>query len=578
VTADINTRWRLLLARPGRGLSPVCDIPWEGAPFYRSATVDDLFVRLTVTPDKGYTRFVAEVSTDNPLGSGCFLALECAAGEGEEIWTYAGQADHRDMFRQSPHDPMQHNLHGLIKQAVPMVAIKTKGGFSVALSNGPAFSENYTTQLVDPDQGIARLCSGDTGEIPVPVSAEKVPAITRLGPYFHMVAPGRVHRFEGLLFNSPADNLNDMRRDVLQAIAARWGNVTDRFGITAFASNYMHVRRNETGNSTYWICPGVEYSNKQYTRDSFWQTMVLPPEIEAECYLNEAMAQTPGAERPLFTLIWGYRIAKTGRQVNLELVQKSLDYVEAHTRNARYYSMSVPGKKNFQSWYDLCAFEEDDVVTYNQGLLAVALKAARALGLETATDPAAAQAAYRALFNTEHGFYPLSEQKQFVCVDALVGDVLAQWLFGEPLLESETVARHFDMIMRASRTPYGFKVTAQMSGEYLRPEDHSASDFRSPIEHSAVGNYCYGGSWYLYDMLCLLDCVLHGVPGAEEQAIWRNLLEFQLGGTYHEFIDTQKGLARTPNYGWDAGVYALWRAFMERGLVSDRLLRAVDEL
>ena len=43
MTAHINTRWHLLLARPGRGLIPVCDVPWEGAPFYRSATVDDLF-------------------------------------------------------------------------------------------------------------------------------------------------------------------------------------------------------------------------------------------------------------------------------------------------------------------------------------------------------------------------------------------------------------------------------------------------------------------------------------------------------------------------------------------------------
>lgn len=218
------------------------------------------------------------------------------------------------------------------------------------------------------------------------------------------------------------------------------------------------------------------------------------------------------------------------------------------------------------------------MITYNQGLLAVALKAARALGLETATSPEEAQAAYRALFNAEQGFYPLSEQKPFVCVDALVGDVLAQWLFDEPLLTSETVARHFEMIMRAARTPYGFKVTCQTSGEYLPPEAHSASDFVSPIEQSAVGNYCYGGSWYLYDMLCLLDCVLHQVPGAEEQAIWRTRLEFELGGTYHEFIDTRRGLARTPNYGWDAGAYALWRAFMARGRVRGRLFQEIDSL
>ena len=378
IVSDAPIRWRLLLARPGLGLQAVCDLPVNGTPFQRSYTVDDMTVDVILTPDKGMTRFSAEASTANPLGCGCFLALECRAGEGEEIWTYVGPADHREVFRQSPHDPAQHNLHRLIKQAVPMVAIRHAEGFSVGLSNAPAFYENYTTQVVDPAQGTALLCSGDTGEIPVPVTVAEVPAVARLGPYYHLVAPGRAHRFEGLLFTSAADNLNDLRRDVLTAIAARWGDVSDRFGITAFATNYMHLRRNETGNSTYWICPGVEYANKQYTRDAFWQTMALPPEIEEQCYLNEAVARTPGAERPLFTLIWAYRIARTGRSVNLDYVRKTLQYIEEHTRNGRYYSMSVPGKKNFQSWYDLCAFEEDDVITYNQGLLAVALKAARA--------------------------------------------------------------------------------------------------------------------------------------------------------------------------------------------------------
>ena len=144
----------------------------------------------------------------------------------------------------------------------------------------------------------------------------------------------------------------------------------------------------------------------------------------------------------------------------------------------------MPGRHDFQSWYDLCAFEEDDVITYNQGLLTVALKAARGWG----ADDRGLKPLRRPIGHVQRrADYPLSEQKPCVCVDAGGGTCWLQWLFGEPLL-SDTVRRHFEMIMRASRTPYGFKVTAQISGEYLPPTAYSTRIYRSRIEDSPVGS------------------------------------------------------------------------------------------
>ena len=96
--------------------------------------------------------------------------------------------------------------------------------------------------------------------------------------------------------------------------------------------------------------------------------------------ITKLVALTPGAERPIFTLIWSYRIQKRGGKPDLNAARACLDYIEAHSRDGFFYSNTDPARKDFQSWYDLCAFDVDDVISYNQGLMVVGLLAARELG------------------------------------------------------------------------------------------------------------------------------------------------------------------------------------------------------
>ena len=104
----------------------------------------------------------------------------------------------------------------------------------------------------------------------------------------------------------------------LYEVSVPWGlffyntvsaSVTDLLGATFFSTAYMNLRVNETGRSKFWVTPAIGYSNKQYSRDAFWISMVLPKEYANYCYENEATYDKTfaGAERQLFTIVWAYR-------------------------------------------------------------------------------------------------------------------------------------------------------------------------------------------------------------------------------------------------------------------------------
>jgi hypothetical protein len=317
--AEGQIHWSVVLEQPGQpGVEVGSFEGWPDHPLSFGKKIGDIQVDVEIKQLDNLVTFEAKASSASETT--CFLSLQSSFKEGV-LYSYLGEAKGREVFRQSPHDPGGRGLGHLLKQAIPMFAIKDTSGFAVAINDTPALYDNFTTQTLDTPAKTAMLSSGDSGEA--------APPDLKIQKYYHPIGPGQTHVFNGVLCQSKAQNLNDLRADVLLAIARRWGqNVTGRFGATAFASNYMLIRVNETGKSHYWVVAGLEYSNKAYTRDSFWQSMVLPPEFARESYLNEARSGPTGAERPLFCLIWAYRNKLDGSQPDLESAAKTLHNVE----------------------------------------------------------------------------------------------------------------------------------------------------------------------------------------------------------------------------------------------------------
>ena len=267
-----------------------------------------------------------------------------------------------------------------------------------------------------------------------------------------------------------------------------------------------------------------------------------------------------------------------GGQIDTARVRRILEVTEKHVVDG-YYSGYIKGTVGggWQGWADILSFEKEDAISNNQGLFVVALMCAEKMGIKSKTPVSLALANYQQLFNAKTNAFPLSKQKDTVlAVDALMGDLLAQVILGKTLVSDQFALAHFETMKARAKTVNGFKVFCNADGSYLNLEQYRCKSFESAIEKVIDGEYQMGGSWYLYDMLMLMDAHIHGAKDAEDLMIWRTKIEFAKGNTTHEFINTVTGKPFKPNMGWNAGVFGVWSALMKQGKATNKFFRAID--
>lgn len=309
---------------------------------------------------------------------------------------------------------------------------------------------------------------------------------------------------------------------------------------------------------------------------------MLPPEYDVECLNNELQVLNPFAEYPLFAVIWAYRAFKNKRSVDMSKVQTYVDEIERRAKDNCYHSYDErTGRLDFQYWGDLMVFEKEDVISFNQGLFALAIQAAKEMGLHHQSEPEAAAEQYRQQFNPTLGFFPISRLKNTVLgPDPLAPDLLAQIYFGKPLLETARVKQHFYHMYQHARTAYGYKVISASDGSFLPNAGYDVQGYKCQANREGVvdGQYFRGGSYFLYDNLFLMDAYLHGVPEAEAELIWRIGLDFKAGNTTYECLNTLNGEPWKPNMGWNVAIYAFWQKLVDEGRADRKLFDRIDEI
>ncbi|MGF1636998.1 MAG: hypothetical protein ACFCUU_08000 [Cyclobacteriaceae bacterium] len=589
------TQWSIVVKQPNKADIEIATLPTDlSKPFSVNKNVDGTAIEFTLTPTESYTIFKATATKQEGMAE-LYFALVCNYTD-EKPFNFNGQVDSAEIYRQSPHDVNAWITEKIAKQAVPVIALKSDSSFIVALNGSPSLYNNFTSQAYYTNRKVLELSSGDNGETPglkpdtvkqldINYNTEKtqVMAPGKILPYYHRIDSNTSHVFEGILFESNTQDLNGLRKDVNQLAAHYFsdGKYLDYFGALAFTTAYMNLRVNETGKSPYWVVPSVEYGNTQYGRDAFWIATMLSPEYAASCLQNELDVVNEYAEYPLITVLWAFRSWKENREVNLQKVQAYVNAIETRARNNYFFSyLESDGRLDFQYWGDVIAFEKDDVVTYNQGLFALALAAAKEMGLTIKSNPEKALQHYQNLYNTELGFYPISKKKLILGPDPVVPDLISQLYFSKPMLSSETVASHFKKVITNSKTPYGIKVVAKPTGNYLASSDYDIPGYTSQVNREQMpdGRYFKGGSYFLYDNLFLIDAYLHGINEAEDELIWRTSLDFKIGNTTYECLNTINGEPWKPNMGWNVAIYAIWRKLVDEGKASPKLFESIDNI
>lgn len=588
--------WRLMLHQPGKKEIEVVKLPVRlDKDLSYSGEVDGVKIDLSFTVFEKYSSFKAQalsVRGDKHV----YLSLQRDFTT-EVPYNFNGEVLGDEIFRQSPHDVNAWIVTTIAEQAVPVVALKSGNTFEVAVNGSPYLYENFTSQAFYINEKRLALSSGDNGATPglkpdtvkqmqLDYNADKTQVFApgKVLPYYHTISTSTPHAFEGIVFTSYSNTLNGLRRDVNQYVADYFsgGKYKDYFGALSFTTAYMNLRVNETGKSKVWVVPSVEYGNTQYGRDAFWISMMLPPELAAECLKNELAKVDHFAEYPLFAILWAYRAYQAGITIDSAKVQAYVDAVELRVKDNQYYSyLESDGRLDFQYWGDLMAFEKDDVVTYNQGLLAVALLAAQTMKLNVKSSPSGAAEQYRKMFNTELGIYPTSKKKNNILgPDPLIGDLLSILYFNEPLVSDESVRQHYNRFVQHAKTPYGFKILSTPDGGYLAADQYDIPGYMSQVNREKLpdGRYFRGGSYFLYDNLFLIDAYLHNITEAEKLLQWRVALDFSIGNTTYETINTKTGEPWKPNMGWNVAVYSIWKKLVDEGKANDSLFNKIDSI
>ncbi len=588
-------RWALILHQEGVQDRVALELPrYINKDFKTVKKLGQIRIDFSLQAKGTYTVFNVTASAKSPTA--VYFSLRGFYEKGTP-YNFNGEVKNSEIYRQSPHDLDAWIVKTIPEQAVPVVALRNEQGFAIALNGSPALYDNFTSQEFSSDRQYIALCSGDSGESPgmqpdtskvlnLDYNAENGQKFTpgKVIRHFHQITLGKNHQFEGLIVQSKAQDFNALRKDINLYAATHFsgGKINNYFGALAFTTAYMNLRSNDSGKSKYWVVPSVEYANVQYGRDAFWIATMLPPQFDAECMKSELHTVNPFAEYPLFAIIWAYRAFKNKAEVPLSKVQAYVDEIERRAKNNCYYSYDPQaGRLDFQYWGDLMAFEKEDVISFNQGLFALALQAAQEMGLKISSNPEAAAEQYRRQFNQALGFVPISRLKNNVLgPDPLAPDLIAQIYFGKKLLPTEQVKSHFYHMYRHSRTPFGYKVIAAADGTFLPNAGYDVPGYKSQANREGVidGQYFRGGSYFLYDNLFLLDAYLHGIPEAEGELMWRIGLDFKAGNTTYECLNTLNGEPWKPNMGWNVAIYAFWQHLVDQKLASTKLFEHIDKI
>lgn len=527
-------------------------------------------IRITASlSDKGDAALVTLTAAAED-STRCYFSLY-GKGAGE-LYSFNGRCEKEQILRQSPHDYRNYTFK-MDGSAVPMAAVCEPDGTVLFISDEAGHCDNYTTQHFLPQTGEFYLSSGDPGGSP---NFEG----DTFSPYFHEIGGEKTHTFRFIIKRCGAASLKAIRGAAFLAIDDVWGDSCGRaYHAVSFGSNYMHYRRNESGTSDYWIVAGIQYANCQYVRDSFYQTWILPVEMEMECYHAFRKEWLMRAENPLIYLIWSYRIVKKGGTFCRELAECAyrimMDCLAKSGEGGYLPNCDEHGA--FRNWFDICCFEFDDVDSYSQGLCICALRAARELGFESHDAYEKAISRYLSLYNGE--YIPMSEKKPYLALDFGIGDLFHAILFGEPFLPDEPVRATYRRIMESrAKTPYGTKIVSAPDGEYLPMEAYGAYGFVHPgMAKMDLGRYANGGSYHIYEMLFHIDAYLHGAPDAVDNMIWRLFIDLDYDGATHEYMHTIQGNGVKANQGWNAAVYAIWDKLCQDGRGDPRFFEAAEE-
>ena len=235
-------------------------------------------------------------------------------------------------------------------------------------------------------------------------------------------------------------------------------------------------------------------------------------------------------------------------------------------------------------WLDGYRYAKGDVITANQGLFVLALKAAGRLGAPVPaglTDRARDE--YRRAYDPALGYMRWLASTGYRSPDVLLPEALSLYLWNEPLLDDRTVRA---TLAAQQWSDQGMRVLTTRNGGWV-PATEFLNTTNAGHAEEPAGWYQNGGSWLLWEYLAAYAARRHGDPSAcaamrrslaAEVAVEPVSKEFKLTRVDAMLETVDPGGNRTlgstdaarQGYGWNAAIFAFDRDLVRHGLSCAR--------
>ncbi len=435
-------------------------------------------------------------------------------------------------------------------QLFPFAGSVSDGILTGIIGDCPAFWDNRSQQVIDPERRCLSLRTGDgTDDRLVTKIWGDSSSFYRgnVDGWQHMRS-GETRVFDTWLFQQPVRELYDIRLAMHRALAAAKGwNDSD---LTAILRNnaYLQVRRNLLRDeSRYILTSGVNYGWKQWASDVFLAGLGLgDEELLAEAVRGLFWARLNFEDNSQYYLILSALSARSGRRPNLALCRRCFEFIRDHEKQGAYIPPRGQDPANglgWKSYMDLFYYDDGDSPISNQGFHCGAMLAAKELGLAASeNDFSRACAAYSRAFNTQGGYFPTSTMRPEVFGgDALYGEAITFAAFGRKSLPDDLVLKHCDHA-RSIQSPFGIRVVCKSNGDLLEADQYGPGNPHG-LPPEKAGAYVQGGSWFFCDAGTWLSGLVHGMKPelVDSLLIDRIQKELAYSPSFSESIHTRTG-------------------------------------
>lgn len=504
---------------------------------------------------------VADVYAREPVTFN--LEWRYEAPRGAAFYSWRGQETQRVALTQ---DTGEDDRRRLPAQLFPFAAVHLDGTLHGALGDCPAFWENRSQQIIDPQASFFAIRTGDGSPRRFIRRIWGDPTSFYSGEVdgWQHLAPAETRRYSVIEFAGPARTLYGIRMAAHKALARAkgWGGSL----LEAILRNtaFLHLRRNLLRpESRFIFTSGVTYGWKQWASDAAMTALGLGDgEMLGEAMRGLFFDRLNYEDNAQWYLIGSALAARAGFRPNLALCRRAFEFLREHEMHGAYRPPRLDSPNaglGWRTYMDLFYYEDGDVPSSNQGFHCGAHLAARELDLpSTEADFRAACRTFAELFNSRGGFFPTSLRRQDVFGgDALYGAAVTFAAFGRKCLPDALVLRHCRHAMKI-QSPYGLRVVCKADGSLLEKDQYGPGNPHG-LEPEKAGAYVQGGSWFFCDAGTWLAGLAHGMDPrlVDRLLIERIRTELDEIPAFSESIHTRTG-AHHGNVLYGANSLYLW--------------------